>query len=96
VHIYFSNTDVVPGVTAAMEETCSKGCIVMEFGHDKQEQVLKCTLTPGCSGVPGQSFVASRFSLPSTQVALNGSAPEQSMQKAMQADEREPLCSMSK
>jgi hypothetical protein len=94
--IYFPNTDILPGVTAAMEETRINGSIVMEFGHDKQEKVLKCTLTPGCSGVPGQSFVASRFSLPSTQVALNGSAPEQLVQKAMQADEREPLCSMSK
>jgi hypothetical protein len=42
-----SAADVVPGVTAAMEETRSGGSIVMELRHDKQEQVLKCTLNPG-------------------------------------------------
>jgi hypothetical protein len=89
-----SAPDVLPGAPAAIKETCGGGLVVMELsGHDNQEQVVKSTLTPGCSEEPGQSFVSCHFSSMSAQVAFNGRAPEQS--KATQAIEREPLCSMS-
>jgi hypothetical protein len=89
-----SAPDVLPGVAAAMDEIHGGGPVVMELGHDKQEQKVKCSLAPGCSEVSGQSFVSCHFSSLPAQMALSGRTPEQS--KEMQAQGREPLCSMSK